>query len=390
MRDDDINGAARAVIGPAHGERPDDGLEAARSPSGVVVGVDDSLSVLGAVGWAAAEASRRDLPLHLLQVRPPTAQPSPYRAAVSRARARALLHRAAGAVAAVAPDVPVSTATATGNVGRALVSYAAHARLLVVGSRRLDGLVPRTGGVLAEVTAHARCPVVLVPPRWAGSWASTPSTRPVLVGVDPSSAGERALAFAAAAADRLGVSLVPIAGMDAAATGPASNAAHVPGSAGRERPGRGSVVQWLVDHQQRYPELTVEPLIVAGKPQQSLLELGHRAQLMVLGSRGRGAVANAGLGSTDQTILRHSPCAVVVLSPATARSRPPMGTRESPRASTRRGTSGRGPDFVAAGCGGRTQIGRLATSVRGRRSDRDVGSDASKEWSMWMIQHRHG
>jgi nucleotide-binding universal stress UspA family protein len=214
-----------------------------------------------------------------------------------------------------------------GTVGPALVSYAAHARLLVVGSHRPGDPIPQSPNrILAEVTAHAECPAVVVPPKWTGSWASTPSTRPVLVGVDGSLAGERALAFATDAAMRLGVSLVPLtAGTDtAAALARAGNGSRCERS---EELGRELITQRLAGYQERYPGLTIEPLIVVDNPVESLLEIGRRAQLIVVGSWGRAIEPRALVGSMSQMMLRHSPCAVVVLSPFTPR---PSTVRAAP------------------------------------------------------------
>lgn len=220
MSDERIEGKPRAVMASGHMNKSDhQRLEWGWPATGVVVGVDGSLSVLGAVGWAAAEAARRRLPLNLVHVLPWTTGSSLDRTRIRYGHAGASLHRARKAVTAVAPGVPVTTATVNGTVGPALVSYAAHARLLVVGSHRPgDPMSQAPNQIVGEVTAHAECPAVVVPPKWTGSWASTPSTRPVLVGVDGSLAGERALAFATDAAMRLGVSLVPLtAGADTAA-----------------------------------------------------------------------------------------------------------------------------------------------------------------------------
>lgn len=71
----------------------------------------------------------------------------------------------------------------------------------------------------------------------------------------------------------------------------------------------------------------VEPLIVVDNPVESLLEVGRRAQLMVVGSWGRVAEPRALVGSRSQILLRHSPCAVVVLSPFTPR---PSTVRAAP------------------------------------------------------------
>lgn len=318
MPDGRIDGELRAVVAPGHAGTSDhDLLERPWPGTGVVVGVDDSLSFLGAVAWAAAEVDRRRLPLYLVQVPPPPAGPIPHQG--TERRARALLRRARGVVGAVTPSAPVTIATVSGSVGPALVSYAAHARLLVVGSHRLDGPIQLAAcRVLAAVTAHARCPAVVVPRKWAGSWASTPCTHPIIVGVDGFAGGERALASAAETADRRGVPLIPLTAGTGVSAGIAGGAGNDSCSQRSEEQKRGLITRRLASCQERYRGLRIEPLIVAANPVESLLEVARRAQLIVVGSRGPAAVPGVLLGSTSQTMLRSSPCAVVVLSPFTA------------------------------------------------------------------------
>jgi nucleotide-binding universal stress UspA family protein len=328
MPDERINGKPRAVVAPGQLNKSNhERLERIWPATGVVVGVGGSLSVLGAVSWAAAEAARRRLPLTLVHVLPSTTGSSPDQTRIRYGHAGASLHRAREAVAAVAPGVPVTTATVNGTVGPALVSYAAHAQLLVVGSHRPGEPIPQSPNrIPEEVTAHAKCPAAVVPPKWTGSWASTPSTRPVLVGIDGSLAGERALAFAADAAMRLGVSLVPLtAGTDTAAA--LARAGNDPPCERGEQLGRKLIAQHLAKYQERYPGLRIAPLIVVDNPVESLLEAGRRAQLSVVGSWERMAEPRALVGSMTQMMLRHSPCTVVVLSPFTPR---PPAVRAAP------------------------------------------------------------
>ncbi|MGW6447572.1 universal stress protein [Lentzea sp. NPDC055074] len=46
------------------------------------------------------------------------------------------------------------------------------------------------------------------------------------------------------------------------------------------------------------------------------LEPGHRAGLLVVGSRGRGVLARTLLGSTPQALTYHAPCPEAVVRPA--------------------------------------------------------------------------
>jgi nucleotide-binding universal stress UspA family protein len=271
---------------------------------GVVVGVDGSLSVLGAVAWAGVEATRRGVGLHLVQVLPPS-RDSGSRSGVPRGRARVLLHRAMGAVGTVAPDVPITMATVHGAVGPALVSCAAQAQLLVLGAHGAGSVVMSAGRAGTHVSTHAACPVVVVPPKWAGSWSPTPSPRPVVVGVDDSDGGARALWFAAEAAVRLGVDLLAVAAENRFET------------ASPDGPEREPLPSQLAACRASHPGLTMRFRVVEAGAAEALVRAARDAQLVVVGSRGRGTAAGVLLGSTSQELLRESPCPVVVLSPRT-------------------------------------------------------------------------
>jgi nucleotide-binding universal stress UspA family protein len=47
----------------------------------------------------------------------------------------------------------------------------------------------------------------------------------------------------------------------------------------------------------------------------TLLEYGEQAQLIVVGSRGRGGFKGMLLGSTSQALVQHAPCPVPIVRP---------------------------------------------------------------------------
>jgi len=67
----------------------------------------------------------------------------------------------------------------------------------------------------------------------------------------------------------------------------------------------------LAAWQERYQDIHVERLVQRGRPAQALLDLGDRAQLLVVGSRGRGGLAVLALGSTSQAMMSYALCPVV-------------------------------------------------------------------------------
>jgi nucleotide-binding universal stress UspA family protein len=287
-------------------------VEHTPSVTGVVVGVDGSRSALAAVKWAAAEAARRGAELDLVQVLP-SADRSGVDAGLPHGRARALLYRAAGAALAVAPATRVSMATVYGRVGPALVSYAADGGLLVVGTNGPGGPIPLSvGRVLAEVTAHADCPVIIVPRTRADP--STPSSRPVFLAATDTTADERALDFAAETAHRWAVPLVALSRRTGRAHGGHSNTQGLTtGDAARYR--------------ERYPGLTIESRVAAGRTDVPVWFAQQGAQLIVVSSLLRGSAEGALSGWTRHFLPIFSPCPVAVVRPtsrsAAARSATP-------------------------------------------------------------------
>ena len=63
---------------------------------------------------------------------------------------------------------------------------------------------------------------------------------------------------------------------------------------------------------QKHPELDISAEAVVEHPAAALVEASKEAQLLVVGTRGRGAVAGMVLGSVSQHLLRHSACTVAV------------------------------------------------------------------------------
>jgi len=272
--------------------------------AGVLVGVDGSPATLGAVRWAAREAARRHLALDLIQVLPPSERPHDELRSPS-GRAHALLEQARRATGAVAPEVAVRLSVVDGVAGPALVATAARARLLVIGARPLGGLADvGVGRTVAHVMGHAPCPVVVVPPDWEP--AEDEASRPVLVGVDGSVEALGAIAFGADVADRAGSALV--------------TATVTPFLGGPdEDTQRRYLAEAVAGTATTHPDLVVREVVRRGAPSEALLDVARSGvTLVALGSRGRGAVGGALLGSTSQQVVRFAPSPVAVLPPQAA------------------------------------------------------------------------
>jgi len=133
-------------------------------PDTIVVGVDGSASGRTALRWAAEEARRRTLQLHVVRVVDAgvggLGLGGAEALAAEMAAAREVL---AGDVTDLARDLVVTSEVVCGAPGGALVEIAGTAAMLVVGPRR-HGAVGSAilGSVSAFCTHHCRCPVVVV------------------------------------------------------------------------------------------------------------------------------------------------------------------------------------------------------------------------------------
>ena len=73
----------------------------------------------------------------------------------------------------------------------------------------------------------------------------------------------------------------------------------------------------LAGWRDKYPDVPVRQLVLRGRPAEGLLrharQLGQGAELIVLGSRGRGGLTGLLLGSTSQSVICHAHLPVVVV-----------------------------------------------------------------------------
>lgn len=296
----------------------------------IVVGIDGSTSAQHAAAWAAREAALRETSLVLVHAcdvpainpRSPVSLPRGYADAL-REYGDDWLRDAHAAVtdalSATESDgtrhVEVHTATEDGHPAEVLINAAASAQLIVLGSRGLGGFSSLLiGSVAVAVAGHAPCPVVVM----RGDKKRVTSQDPVVVGVDGSVPSDRALGFAIEAAALRGAPLVAVRAWTYATI--ESGWPAVPMQISEDDIAdneRRLLDESLAPWQEKYPEVSTEARVVKGRPVRSLLAEGAHAQLIVVGSRGRGALAGLGLGSVSQGVLHHAdrPVAIVRTRP---------------------------------------------------------------------------
>ena len=73
--------------------------------------------------------------------------------------------------------------------------------------------------------------------------------------------------------------------------------------------------QRLAGWGEKYPDVPVQRIVARDRPAHRLLEQARGAQLVVVGSRGRGSLSGLFLGSVSHALLHHAPCPVVIVRP---------------------------------------------------------------------------
>ena len=291
--------------------------EVSRQPRAdlVVVGIDGSAHAAMAARWAAVEADLRGAALRLVYAYSvPIAGYAGYSMApdglghVMRIEGEHMLKAVANEIRAQHPTLQVDTRLMQGDAVLALLRESARARLTVVGSRgngRMAGVL--LGSVATAVSAHGTAPVAVIPTEGPG-W---PHDGAVVVGVDGSSGNEIAIRFAFEQAAFRGAELVAVHTWNH----PRPSQDGVLDMAALDRDERIRLSEDLAGWHERYPDVVVRQQVRQGKATAVLLSIARTAQLLVVGSRGRGGFAGMVLGSTSQSLISHAVCPVVVVRP---------------------------------------------------------------------------
>ncbi|NNH69285.1 universal stress protein [Nocardia uniformis] len=281
----------------------------------IIVAVDGSANSYQAVGWAAVEADLRRCPLHIITsyaiptARVPVTSLGTAELAWVRADGRRVLTEASAiARHSASGDTVVTTELIFDPIVATLIGRSRHARLVVVGNRG-RGAIRRAvlGSVSTSLTRHAHCPVVVV--HDMPETDPTAEHRPIVVGVDGSANSMPAVAMAFEQASRRKVGLIAVhawsdtTGWDLPVIG--WEALHETQEA--------LLAESLAGFAEQFPEVSVERVVACDTPVRALLEHAEGAQLIVVGSHGRGGFAGMTLGSTSTALLHLAECPVLVV-----------------------------------------------------------------------------
>ncbi|MEU0754575.1 universal stress protein [Streptomyces albogriseolus] len=278
----------------------------------IVAGVDPDPSKRLALAWAADEADRRRLPLRLVHAQGvPTGG---YRSGETRPSweewnqalhelGDQVLKEAVAFVRSRHPEVEVSTLLAEGEPAWVLRQEARGAALVVVGSWHLSRRREMSSSsVILPLTAHAPCPVAVVPePEHV-----TQQPAYFVVGVDGSPHAAAAVDVAFEEAALRGAHLRALYVWHPPLLGVLDEDAAV-------RECRRVLSETVAGRTATYPDVELHHEVVRGHPVQVLAEASEHALGLVVGTRGRGGFTGMLLGSVSQGVLHHAGCPVITV-----------------------------------------------------------------------------
>ncbi|WSC86429.1 universal stress protein [Streptosporangium sp. NBC_01756] len=277
----------------------------------IAVGTDGSAAATAALVWAVDDAIRRGLPLRIVHVvdRWPydvAELPAPDRPDHLSRRGEQVLAEAVAASAERGPGVCVTAELIEGAPVKVLGEQAGSVVELVIGNRGLGGFAGSPlGSVPIRVAGHVPGAVVVVRPG-AGQTHGE-----VVVGIDGSAECQPALSFAFEQAVLRGCPLRAVYGWQAPVHAFTPEAGRDMDEVRQEQ--RRMVADRLTGWKEEFPTVKVVQDVTCAHPVPTLVAASARADLLVVGSRGLGAVGSVLLGSVSRGVLHHAHCPVAVV-----------------------------------------------------------------------------
>ncbi|MEV6336005.1 universal stress protein [Nocardia vinacea] len=288
----------------------------------VVVGTDGSEAADLAVRWAAETASQRGRGLRIVHgldlaaagsvygmydvIMPPVIDAIRREGADVLRTARRLAHQ-------IDPGLTVETELSEANPAHLLIELSEAAHLVAIGAAGSGGTLSYLGSTLLAVASHGRGAIVVV--RDTGTEQQTRRVGPVVLGIDGGPASTAAVGAAFAEASERRTRLVAVHAwsdlyFDRIAGLPYAVCDH-----DAETTGQAILAEQLAGWQEKYPDVQVIRKVYLSGPRQALREWSRSAQLLVVGSRGRGGFRGLLLGSTSDALVQTAHCPVMVVRP---------------------------------------------------------------------------
>ncbi len=267
------------------------------------------------MSWAAGEAASRGVPMTLvhvlnsprLTVWPTLSLPAEFtrwqhdRGAEILSAASNIAREAGGETVLVRTEMPAGPTLPT------LIDLTDGADLAVVGCRGRGTLARGLlGSVSTGLVRHAHCAVAVIHDE--DPVVNRSAGAPVVLGIDGSPASESAIPIAFDVASRRGVELVVVYGMGSA------DSIGVPGvdAIALERQAEELLAERLAAWTEQYPDVAVRRVVRWTHPVNALLQESDKAQLLVVGSHGRGSFSGMLLGSVSSSVAHISRMPVIV------------------------------------------------------------------------------
>ncbi|TFD46026.1 universal stress protein [Cryobacterium sp. TMT1-2-1] len=273
----------------------------------VIVAIDGGPASSAAVDWMLERARTVNLTVELTTVIelgwvPAGGPQDDFHLVYERA-----LAEAARRVDEAAPSLKKTSVMRRGAPVEELIRASAKADLLVIGTKKTGFMAGAVYGTLPlRLAAHARCPLVVVPANW------THLDGPVVVGVEDDDTSDVALDFAAREAVRLGRGLVIVHAWSIPATLGFDDGLMIPFDDLRQA--HDEILARAAGRiREANPGMDVTVTLEQGPAAQTLVDASRTAELLVVGTHGRGAVAGLILGSVSHDVLLNMPCPIAVV-----------------------------------------------------------------------------
>ncbi|HUH53304.1 MAG TPA: universal stress protein [Microbacteriaceae bacterium] len=275
----------------------------------IIIGVDGSEQSRAALTWGLARANERKANVELFHVADDSFL-SESVAFLSEAQ------KASEEMLAAERDYAKSIGftgkiTGTAVVGHPIVEVEVASRradLLVLGQHAGSKWAGSFFGTRAvKIAAVAYCPVAVIPEGY-----KTDTANGVVVGIDGSEAAQDAIAYAAEEASRRGVPLTAVYAWMPPLTPGLEYLWSEELVESQRLAAEEAIAIGVAGLSGRYPDLEIKREIIQAAPVAALLQSAEDAELLVVGSRGRGAISRLLLGSVSHGVLQALPCPVIV------------------------------------------------------------------------------